>query len=150
MNVTQALLMAQELMEQHGLRDWKFKFDSSVSRFGVCKASRKTISISKKLVCLNPEVHVRNTILHEIAHAKLNGMHGHGPLWKKVAREVGCVPRACYSSDVLTPPKMHVGTCPNCLRIIKRYRRRKIACARCCAEHNNGVFSSLYLFKWKV
>jgi hypothetical protein len=41
------------------------------------------------------------TLLHEMAHGLeylLHGSVGHGPLWRRIAVEVGCEPRACRST----------------------------------------------------
>ncbi len=37
---------------------------------------------------------VRDTVLHEIAHAIAGPEAGHGPLWKATARRIGATPRA--------------------------------------------------------
>ena len=62
--------LALRLMRHHNLLPtWKFEFDRSKVRFGKCSYGSKTISLSRHLVELNADVEVRDTILHEIAHA---------------------------------------------------------------------------------
>ena len=40
------------------------------------------------------EEEIRDTVLHEIAHAIAGPEAGHGPLWKATARRIGATPRA--------------------------------------------------------
>ena len=76
MNLNDAKTLANELMNQHGLYDWTFMFDDAKLRFGQCRHRSKEISLSRELTELNDVVHVKDTILHEIAHALLpRGTH---------------------------------------------------------------------------
>lgn len=48
------------------------------------------------------------TLLHEMAHGLeylLHGSLGHGPMWRQIAREVGCEPRACRSTRFHRRPR---------------------------------------------
>ena len=56
-------------MRLHELDDWQFRLDRATSRFGSCNHRCKTITMSRLLVTLNDKREVRDTILHEIAHA---------------------------------------------------------------------------------
>lgn len=55
------------------------------------------LALSRDLFLPGNEVHLRDTLLHEMAHieAWLEHEHGgHGPVWKRIAQRVGCEPRA--------------------------------------------------------
>jgi len=137
MELSIAKRMATELMEQHGLLDkrWYFEFDSAKRRFGVCRYGLRCIGLSKYLVALNDEAEVRDTILHEIAHALVGPGHGHGPVWKAKCVEIGCRPVRCYSSDrVVGVEASFVATCPSCGSQHKRHKmppsHRRYSC-RC-------------------
>ena len=41
--------MARELMNQHGLSEWSFRFDRARRRAGLCVHSRKEITLSGPL-----------------------------------------------------------------------------------------------------
>jgi predicted SprT family Zn-dependent metalloprotease len=149
MQTTTASRMAREMMNEHGLGHWSFEFDRSVYRFGVCRHGRQTIGLSEKLVRLNDEAQVRNTLLHEIAHALVGPGHGHDSVWQRKARAIGCDGQRCYSStDVAPVPAPWVGTCPGCG--VKAYRHRltqkgrMLACGRCC----RGRWCAAYQFVW--
>lgn len=152
--------LARELMAEHGLmgrdgkllplgRQWQFKFDNAVRRFGLCSHRRQTISLSRHLVELNDEARVRNTILHEIAHALSPRTEGHGKIWRTTAKSIGCDGNTYYDSRVVAaPPKTVTGHCPNCNREIKRHRRGKIACGQCCNRYNGGRYKEAYRIIW--
>jgi predicted SprT family Zn-dependent metalloprotease len=126
MNTDRAYTLANDLMMDHELDGWHFAFDRSIRRFGCCDYTHHKITLSRSLTEMNDEDEVRDTILHEIAHALVGHDHAHDMVWRQKAREVGCRAQRCYSYGVKVPPKKFIGTCP-CGRItIKRDRRRKL------------------------
>jgi predicted SprT family Zn-dependent metalloprotease len=144
MTLSEARELARQLMRRHAVpRDWSFRFDGSKVRFGKCNYSRKEISLSRYLVELNEEGRVRETILHEIAHALAPPGAGHGPAWKSLARSIGSSGQRCYGLEVVRPAPKYKGTCPACKRAIYRHRRTKIACGRC-----TTVYDPRFAFEW--
>jgi predicted SprT family Zn-dependent metalloprotease len=144
MELDQAQMLAEGLMRLHDLSPrWSFAFDRSKVRFGKCNYGKKQISISRHLVQLNGEAEVRETILHEIAHALAPRDAGHGPRWKSMALSIGCSGRRCYGEEVHRPRPKYKATCPSCRRVIYRHRRTAIACGRCAP-----VFDLKYAFIW--
>jgi predicted SprT family Zn-dependent metalloprotease len=136
MNLYAARHLALELMKQHGLSDWSFRFDHARRRFGSCRTRAKVITLSRPLTFLNDEAQVRDTVLHEIAHA-LTPEDGHGEVWKRKCREIGADPRRCYTDqEVLSPPRRvapyRIG-CEACGWWADRHRRtrRKLMCRAC-------------------
>jgi SprT-like family len=88
--------LARQLMDQHGLQDWSVTINRRLERIaGQCDHKRKTIHLGDFYVAENDEGEVRDTILHEIAHA-LHGPGGqpHGREWKEIARNIGARPQA--------------------------------------------------------
>jgi predicted SprT family Zn-dependent metalloprotease len=132
-NLNDAHATALAIMLQHGLRDWRFAFDRGRSRFGACHHGRKKITLSRPLAALNPEAEVRDTILHEVAHALAGHKAGHGRAWKAKAAEIGAKPERCYdSAKVVRPPHKLRGTCP-CGKVSLRRDRalRGRSCVAC-------------------
>lgn len=158
MKLPDAKRLAEQLMREHGLIDnpidgssWRFDFDKAVRRFGATHYGLRLITLSAKLVELNDEPRVRNTILHEIAHALCGHKAGHGKSWVTMAKAIGCDGNRLYSSAVVIQPRRsYVGTCPNCGKVVHAYRRNKIACGTCCKKHNGGRFTAEYLFTWRT
>jgi len=148
MDLEKAELLAQELMKHHGLtdrgRNWSFKWDSAKARYGLCNWTERTISLSSYLTPLVDENKVRNTILHEIAHALCPGHH-HDNVWKAKAIEIGCNGKRCSNSeehiDKLKPWK---GVCPNCSYTYYRHKKGKGACGKCC----RGRYNPAYKLVW--
>ena len=117
-------------MDELGLADWQFGWDRAKRRLGVCRLLEKSITISIHFVRANLETphEIRDTILHEIAHALAWTRHGertHGPRWKQICREIGAVP--CVSAK---PDAIRVTTYKYLLRlkttgeIVGKYHRR--------------------------
>jgi predicted SprT family Zn-dependent metalloprotease len=147
MDLYDAQQLALDLMGQHGLTPvWRFRFSRAVTIFGSCQHGTRTIALSRPLAEINEVAEVRDTILHEIAHALAGPGAGHGPRWRKIARELGARPERCTGADAKTVPGAWVGTCPGCGRTIERHRRSKaaLACAQCC----KGVYRPEFRFVW--
>lgn len=136
MDLTDARQLAVELMRQHGLSGWMFCFDHARRRFGSCKPGRKQITLSRHLTFLNSPEQVRDTLLHEIAHALTPG-DGHGSRWKAKCREIGANPKRCYDdTEVVSPPRRlgaYVVSCTTCGWSVSRHRAsaRKLICRKC-------------------
>ena len=101
MNLGAATTMVREAMANYGLTDkgWTFSWDGSKKRFGLCSYGHRRIKMSRALTLVNDESEVRDTLLHEIAHALVGPGNGHGIVWKLKAQSIGARPVACYTSD---------------------------------------------------
>jgi predicted SprT family Zn-dependent metalloprotease len=136
LNLFEAGHLARTLMNQHGLVDWSFAFDHARRRFGRCNYTLKQITLSKPLTFLNPLDEVRDTILHEIAHALAPGAK-HGPRWRAVCQRIGARPIRCYTdARVVSPPRApaaYLFGCARCGWWVERRRvsRRKYQCRKC-------------------
>jgi len=147
MDILKAETIARQKMNEHGLNDWSFYFDESVSRRGACHWERKAISLSKALVELNGESHILNTILHEIAHALCGRGEMHGSMWQSTAIMIGCNGERCSSYGVSIPKPFHCA-CPNCGQGWSAHRRTKVACGHCCKRFNGGKWTAKYRVRW--
>jgi len=146
-NLADAHALAYSLLTEHGLYDWTFAFNRRKRAFGVCDYSRRTILLSSVLTELNGEAEVRDTLLHEVAHALAGPKAGHGPVWRKLALEVGAKPRRCYrAEEIRQPPSTYLLVCPSCQQATPRHRKptRVYACRGCCKRFNRGRFSERY------
>lgn len=134
---------ATRLMRQHGLLPvWSFRFDRSLRRFGCCQYRHHRITLSQHLCLLNPLLEIRETILHEIAHALVGPNVGHGPQWIAQAKAIGCRARRCYHDGVSVPQGRYVAECNNCHAKSYAHRRirREVACRQCCSAYNGGKY----------
>lgn len=127
MNIAAANTLIIGSMATHKLlsKGWAFEWDNAKNRFGQCRYASKTISMSRILVELNSEEEVRDTILHEIAHALVGPEHNHDWMWRTIAKQVGARPERCFGGETVTPPAKYIGTCQDCGYEAKRYRMTK-------------------------
>ena len=144
MELGEARRLGTALLEEHGLGDWSFTFDRAKRRAGVCRYGARQISLSAPLTRLHPAAEVRDTILHEIAHALVGPRHGHDAVWRATAVRIGCSGQRCSSADAPAIEGAWVGTCAGGHRVT-RHRRpaRPMACARCAS-----TFDPAPLLSW--
>lgn len=145
MDTNAAERLARQLIAQHLTPSWSFRWDNAQRRFGVCRFLSSTggqIGLSRPLVGLNDEPKVRNTILHEIAHAKAGPRHGHDSVWRHEAILLGIAPERCYGEDVDRPQLRYVGTCPSG-HVSSRAKRptRVVSCGKCSPRRFNAAFA---------
>lgn len=136
MKLRDAENLALCLMDHHNLRadGWQFEFDRHKTRFGVCSYTRKIIGLSAVLTELNSETEIRDTILHEIAHA-LTPLAHHGRAWELMAISIGARPTACVNAQTaVLPASPYVGKCPSCNVEVKRYKLTRLM-KRATAQH---------------
>lgn len=138
---------SRNLMDAHGLKDWQFGFDRATARLGVTYLHGKKITLSKQFAARNTWAEIKQTMLHEIAHALCAVGVGHGRAWKEMYTSLGGTTQRDYT--IIKMPPLIVGNCPNCKREVKRRRRAAIACATCCNKLNKGVYSDKYKIVWR-
>ena len=134
METSDALTLARQLLKLHGLENVPVILDNAKNRRGICRYSFngvKEIGLSRYFIGLNDESKVRNTILHEIAHALTPGHH-HDRVWRRKAIEIGCTGERS-SSNVERQPGRYQTTC--CGKTHHLHRKGKhfnnYRCARC-------------------
>ncbi len=139
-----AYKMAAQLLEQHGLDDWEIEFDNAKRRAGVCRYARRVIGLSAPLTRLHPVDEVRETILHEIAHALVGPQHGHDQVWAAQAKAIGSNAVRCVPSDAPKVPAPWLGVCASGHSKERHKRPERVeSCGRCSA-----TFSSEHVFQW--
>lgn len=129
-HITAVMKQAKELIAQNGLTKWQFRFDHSTRRAGCCNYRDKTISIAFYLAQTGVHDDIRDTILHEIAHALVGRKHNHDAVWKAKAKEIGCTGERTHKLQ-FAPPRWNV-TCENrCWHHTAQQRNSKLVCRKC-------------------
>lgn len=128
--------LARRLMDEHGLTDWEFGLNTNVRRAGVCFYPRRggpgRIELSAHFVERNGDDEVRDTILHEVAHALVGPGHGHDAVWRAMCVRVGARPQRCYGAEIDMPAGRWRAECPGCGQTFHRHRRPKPAAGWFC------------------
>jgi predicted SprT family Zn-dependent metalloprotease len=116
--------LACELLAAYGLHDWSVRFNRSKVNMGLCRYGPRTIELSRYFVERNPDEVVRDTVLHEIAHALVGPGHGHDAAWKAMCLRVGARPER-LSFEVAMPAGRWQARCGGCGVLHHKHRRPK-------------------------
>lgn len=92
MDRTRASNYCREKLDHYGLTDWHVRLTQNPNEpfLGLCVYKDKSIILNAFHIDIHPDSEVRNTILHEVAHAIVGPGHGHTATWIDKAIEVGC------------------------------------------------------------
>lgn len=93
-----------------------------------------------------------DVILHEIAHSIAGPRAKHGYEWKKVARRLGCNPKATTNStitrDVREKTAKWIGVCPNGHKVIRNRLTENVRLRHSCSSCSS-VYDPRYRFVWQ-
>lgn len=144
MDLRDAFALAEHLLERHGPVGWSIELDSAKRRAGICRYGPRVIGLSAPLTVLHDEAQVRDTILHEIAHALVGPRHGHDAVWRRTALAIGCTGERCVPADAPRVEPPWLGICP-AGHTTGRHRRpeRVMACGRC-----SSGFDLAHVYTW--
>ena len=140
MELTSVQLLANRLLKDHELdkKGWRFKFDRAKRRAGSCRFFEKEITLAKAYAEQEELKEIKNTILHEIAHALVGPKHGHNEIWKQKALEIGCDAERCHCV-VFSNPKYKLTCCNSCFEVT-RFRVNQIFLkSRICSKCNGKL-----------
>lgn len=138
--------IAAELFAQHlAGQGWTFGFDNARRRAGACHFGSKKITLSRHLAARYDEQEVRQTLLHEIAHAFAGPRAGHGLRWKRAAAAVGYKGGIAHDADLAADTAPWVGACA-AGHTFYRYRQptRITSCAACSPR-----FDPAHVINWR-
>ena len=114
--------------------------------FGVCNYTYKQIELSAYLIPECTDKSIKETIIHEIAHALTPGHH-HDNVWKMKCIELGGNGQRCGGADnykdgkegrqvVMEKLAKYTLTCPVCGAVYHKNRRPSSAIS--CGKHGRG------------
>lgn len=144
MELERAQILARTLIARQGLHDWTFAFNRRHRALGLCIFDDRRIELSRHYVERHDEPEIRETILHEIAHAIAGPRAGHGLAWKAACLRLGIAPRV--RGEAQMPEGRWRAVCPGCGDVHHRYRRplrgRTYYCRACGAERGKLRFKT--------
>ena len=147
MTINQALTLTRKMMNDYPeLRYWKVTHNNRKKSFGLCNYTDSVIQLSSHLVPVMTDEAVKDTIIHEIAHA-LCPCHHHDNVWKEKCIELGGNGQRCGGSDkykdgvkghkiVQEQLAKYTLTCPVCDQ--KYHLNRRPAVSKSCGMHGRG------------
>jgi predicted SprT family Zn-dependent metalloprotease len=139
--------MATTLMLEHiEDRAWSFGFDAGRRRAGLCSYTDKKITVSKYLSLVHSIDDVRQTVLHEIAHAMTGPKEGHGKKWLATAKKIGYRNEGYTGEAIAKEYAPYRGVCPNGHQ---HYRYKKPKTMYSCSICASG-FNRQYMIDWEV
>ncbi len=97
MNRTIASQLLRDTLNQHGLSEWKGSLSllENNSWVGLCDYKKKTIFLNAFAVDIHPDDEIKDTVLHEVAHALVGENHKHDSIWAAKAEEIGARSTPC-------------------------------------------------------
>jgi len=122
--------LARLLLNQHGLKWWRFRFDHSTRCAGSCNYSDRRITLSFELARIAPDAEILDTLLHEIAHALVGKKHNHDAVWKAKAIEIGCSGERTHQLE-FSPPRWYVACENRCWEQTADRCNRHLICRAC-------------------
>lgn len=137
---------AEALIRMHldpGL--WSFGFDNAKRRAGLCNYTDHRITVSRYLAEKFDDDEIHQVLLHEVAHAVAGPTAGHGPVWKRVAAELGYVGGRTHTGEIAHERAPWVGQCP---AGHEHYRFRAPTRVSSCAKCARG-FSARHAITWE-
>ncbi len=138
-------LIRMHLEPVHGPGAWSFGFDRAKRRAGLCNYTDRRITVSRYLAAKFDDDEIHQILLHEIAHALAGSKAGHGPKWKRIAREIGYAGERTHDGEIAHELAPWLGVCP-AGHEHARFRKptREASCARCARG-----FSRAHLIAWR-
>lgn len=147
MELREADGMARELIGHFPLKGWAFGWNRRKRSLGLCRYRDRRIELSVHFVLANGIEQVRETILHEIAHALAGEKAGHGAVWKMMCMRVGCKPERCDRGEAVMPRGRWQARCAACGKEYWRHRRpsrrARYWCRGCGPERGAIVFAMM-------
>jgi predicted SprT family Zn-dependent metalloprotease len=125
--------LAEKLLAEHRLCGWSFDFDHATRRAGSCHFGRQRITLSLQFARRASAAEIRETLLHEIAHALVGPRHNHDAAWRAKARQIGASGERCHDRR-FTPPRYIVQCRNGCWTATAERRRRNVVCRTCRGE----------------
>ena len=128
----------------HG--NYSFKFNNNLSRAGVCKFYTKELGgiIEISRVYLNnkktTKTMVKNTILHEIAHAICGPEAMHNKFWRETALSIGCDGKRCVPNfRPKSSYKYQLQCKKGCKMFRSRINKNLLHTVYRCKQHNEPI-----------
>jgi len=153
MTINQAIKLGTKILREHKeLNSWTVVTNKRKAAFGVCNYSLRRIELSEILIPRCTDESIKDTIIHEIAHALTEG-HNHDKVWKAKCIELGGNGKRCGGEDnykdgaegrnqLKAEISKYTLTCPVCGE--KYHRNRRPSKQSSCGKHGTRGYDPKY------
>lgn len=153
MTINQAIILTKKFISNHTeLKGWTATLNYRKRAFGVCNYGKRQIELSAHLIPVMTENAIKDTIIHEIAHALTRG-HKHDNVWRSKCIELGGNGERVGGSDKYEGGKTgqdviqqklakYTMVCPCCGKKVYKNRKpaNKISCGICFPRKYNETY----------
>lgn len=126
--------LARDLVYQHLGQAWSVTTNNSMTTLGICRHNSKSIGLSTHLLDNNGWEVVKQTVVHEIAHA-LVGYHAHhNSIWRAKCIALGGDGKTCSEASDARMPYPWLAECFFCSKatpLLSKPRTRVLVCRQC-------------------
>ncbi len=133
-------------IKKHGLDDWDIRFNNKLRVCATTHYRGKYFMFSKKYIAstLTDKASIKDTILHEIAHALVGyKVQSHGKIWRDKAISIGCSGKRCASHSISEPKDYKwLISCGKGCEWRKHRLNKKRWTGRVCIKHNLPLVSN--------
>lgn len=121
---------ARRVLALYRLEGWRVVVSQKKRKLGYCDYTTRTISLSGFHLDTDDDDEIRDTILHEVAHALAGPEARHGNTWVRIARSIGCNGRPKAMLKLERYPWISI--CATCGRILRRVVRPRLTECKSC------------------
>lgn len=153
MTINEVYELAVSLKNKHPeLYGWNISFNKRKKAIGLCNYAKREILISILFIPFMSDKAIKNTIVHEIAHALTKG-HDHDYVWRNKCIELGGTGERLSGAESFVDGKDGVKdfcesnskytlTCPTCGS--KSFLNRKPRIDRSCSRHGDTHYNPIH------
>lgn len=129
-------------------QDWTFGFNRRKASFALCRFDIKEISLFIYYTELGTTEQLRDSLIHELCHAKCGLEIGHGLKWKLACIQHGCIPQRC-GKKIDSMPSKYIGLCPVCNYKYRANRLLKEMDRRVCVKNGCSARAARKFIQWQ-
>lgn len=85
----EVLFLSAELFKEYRIEGTEFAFGNHFGAYGTCHSNGELITLLLDHAIKSDMAEIKNTLLHEIAHALVGSKNGHNEVWQEQAKKMG-------------------------------------------------------------
>lgn len=138
---------AQEFVLKCGLTNWTVKLNNAKRSLWLCDETKKELRFSKFFIENNSDIEIKETLIHEVAHALAWNDKKHWPKWIQMAKLLGLKNPEQFNRTAVQAEWKYLMICPWCDAkhyFYKKPKKNWKACYECCVKYNRWKFDKRF------